>query len=65
MNKIERRSHQPQNGRCWSCTKWKADCDGLAFESMPVIKVSSDGIKIVRCAEYVRSGEISKMLEAS
>lgn len=52
MNKVEARSHQPKGGMCQSCKKWKNDCSNLQFETMPVINLASDGIKIVRCTEY-------------
>lgn len=55
MNKVERRSHQPKGGMCQSCEKWKNDCSDLQFETMPVIKIASDGVKIVRCTEHERS----------
>lgn len=52
MNKIERRSHQPKGGMCQTCTKRLENCSSLPFETMQVIKVASDGVKVVRCTEH-------------
>ena len=48
------RSHQPKGGMCASCVWSRRNCEGLEFESMPVIgKDDSTGAKIVRCTEYL------------
>lgn len=54
MNKDETLRYQPENARCQVCKKWFANCEGLSFEEMLVIKATSDGVKVVRCAEFVR-----------
>jgi len=55
MNSTENRSHQPKGGMCTNCAKWREDCSGLPFETMPVIVEAPSGVKIVRCTEHVRS----------
>jgi len=35
MNSTENRSHQPKGGMCTNCAKWREDCSGLPFETMP------------------------------
>lgn len=59
MRKIERISHQPKGGMCKTCKKWRDDCSGLPFTTMPVIKVFSDDVKVVRCTEHVRSYDLN------
>jgi len=54
MNNIERRSHQPKCGMCQSCVKINLDCSHLAFEEMKVIKICTDGVKVVKCTDFVR-----------
>lgn len=55
MNSTESRSHQPKGGMCTCCAKWRDDCSGLPFETMPVIFSTPSGVKVVRCTEHVRS----------
>ena len=55
MNKIERRSHQPKGGMCQNCKNRRDDCSSLPFETMEVIGVASDGVRIVRCTEHERN----------
>lgn len=54
------RSHQPKGDMCNSCAWARRNCEGLGFESMPVIgKDGGTGAKIVRCTEYL-SGNTEK-----
>lgn len=54
MNSTENRSHQPKGGMCMSCAKWREDCSGLPFATMPVMSTTTSGVKVVRCTEHVR-----------
>jgi hypothetical protein len=46
----------PRGGMCRTCTKlsFVNDCTALPFNTMPVSKVYPDGVRAVRCTEYVR-----------
>ena len=44
----------PKGGLCKVCRHIASDCSGLAFSSMRVIKIYSDGTKAVKCTKLDR-----------
>jgi hypothetical protein len=55
------RSHQPKGSMCMSCLWARRNCEGLGFESMPVLgKDDSTGAKIVKCTEHLSSNTEKK-----
>lgn len=45
----------PKGGMCGNCVHAERDCSHLPFSTMPVISTPTQGLSIVRCAEYVRA----------
>lgn len=47
-------SYQPKGSMCQACAKRSADCSGLDFALMRVVKVYDDGAKAVKCSAFER-----------
>ena len=59
------RSHQPKGSMCVSCAWARRNCEGLGFESMPVIGTDGrTGAKIVRCTEHLSTEKKTDFLAA-
>lgn len=48
------RTHVPKGGMCFTCEKLSANCSNLDFENMPIIRITDNGTRIVKCIEHVR-----------
>lgn len=51
MKKIE---YTPKGSMCMVCAKKHLVCSDLPFNKFPIIEVTLDGIKIVKCVRFVR-----------
>lgn len=44
---------RPSGLACTACRKRYHDCSELEFDQMKVIKLDRDGLKVVKCREFV------------
>lgn len=42
----------PKGGMCTTCKYSRKMCKNLRFDKMPILKIQSDGIKIVKCTNW-------------
>lgn len=56
---------RPKGSMCMNCERLKHYCGDLDFENMPVIEVSKDGCRIVKCTSFARKIEELKRMSTA
>lgn len=48
------KTHRPSGGMCAACMNLCRSCEYLDFASMQIMKKDKDGVKVVKCNQFIK-----------